>query len=81
MFQQVTAVLAGFLALPAVATAAPGSPTEPRGVPFTVADLGWLALGAMLLLMLALGLQAIARHRRAIRGAAPVAVAPQRTEP
>jgi hypothetical protein len=78
MFQLVTAVLAGLLALPATAAAAPA---EPRGVPFSMADLGWLALGAMALLVLALVLQAIARHRRAAHGQAAVAVAPQRTEP
>jgi hypothetical protein len=54
---------------------------EQRGVPFSMADLGWLALGAMALLVLSLALQAIARHRRASRGTAAVAVAPQRTEP
>ena len=47
MFQLVTAVLARLLALPATAAAAAGSPAEPRGVPFSMADLGWLALGAM----------------------------------
>ena len=81
MFQQVTAVLALLLALPATAAAAPGSPAERRGVPFSMADLGWLALGAMALHVLALVLQAIARHRRAEDGQAAVAVAPQRTEP
>lgn len=81
MFQQVTAVFAGFLALPAAAAAAPGSSVEPHGIPFSMADLGWLALGAMVLLVISLVLQAIARHRRSTtRGAAGVAVAPQRTE-
>ena len=81
MFQQVTAVLALLLALPATAAAAAGPPAEPRGVPFSMADLGWLALGAMGLLVLSLVLQAVARNRRASRGPAAVAVAPQRTEP
>ena len=81
MFQQVTAVLAGLLALPAAASAAPGSPAEPRGIPFSMADLGWLALGAMVLLVLSLVLQAVARNRRASRGTAAVAVASQRSEP
>ena len=67
MFQQVTAVLALLLALPATAAAAAGSPAEPRG--------------AMGLLVLSLVLQAVARNRRASRGPAAVAVAPQRTEP
>ena len=80
-FQLVTVVLAALLALPATAAAAPGSPAEQRGVPFSMADLGWLALGAMALLVLSLALQAIARHRLASRGAAAVAVAPERTEP
>lgn len=80
-FQLVTVVLAASLALSATAAAAPGSPAEPRGIPFSMADLGWLALGAMLLLVLSLALQGIARHRRASRGAAAVAVAPRRTEP
>ena len=80
-FQLVTAVLAGLLALPATAAAAPGSLVEQRGVPFSMADLGWLALGAMGLLVLSLVLQAVARNRRASRGPAAVAVAPQRTEP
>ena len=80
MFQLVTAVLAVLLALPATAAAAPGSPAEQRGLPFSMTDLGWLALGAMVLLVLSLMLQAVARHRRASRGAPAVAVAPQRTE-
>ena len=79
-FQLVTVVLAALLALPATAVAAPGSPVEQRGVPFSMADLGWLALGAMLLMVLSLVLQGVARHRRATRGTA-VAVTPQRTEP
>ena len=79
--QLVTVVLAALLALPATAAAAPGSPAEPRGIPFSMADLGWLALGAMLLLVISLVLQGIARHRRASRGAAAVAVTPQRVEP
>ena len=79
-FQLVTVVLAALLALPAAAAAAPASPAEQRGIPFSMADLGWLALGSMLLLALSLVLQGVARHRRASRGTA-VAVAPQRTEP
>ena len=64
---------------PAVAlAAAPGAPVEERGVPFSMEDLGWIALMAMLLLVLALSLQAIARHRR--RSAAPLPVVQRRTE-
>jgi formate hydrogenlyase subunit 3/multisubunit Na+/H+ antiporter MnhD subunit len=63
---------------PALATAAsPGAPVEERGVPFSMDDLGWIALVAMLLLVLAMTLQAIARHRR--HGAA-VQVVQRRTE-
>jgi hypothetical protein len=80
-FQLVTVVLAALLAFPATAAAVQGSTAEPRGLPFSMSDLGWLAFGAMLLLVLALVLQGIARHRRASRGAGAVAVAPRRTEP
>jgi formate hydrogenlyase subunit 3/multisubunit Na+/H+ antiporter MnhD subunit len=76
-FQLVTVVLAALLALPATAAAGPGSPTEPRGIPFSMDDLGWIALVAMLLLVLALSLQGIARSRRR---SAPVQVVQRRTE-
>jgi len=79
-FQLVTVVLAALLALPAAAAAASAQPAEQRGVPFSMADLGWLALAAMLLLVLSLAIQAIARHRRAARRAAAVSVTAQRTE-
>jgi hypothetical protein len=78
-FQLVTFVFAGFLALPATVSAA--SPAESRGIPFSITDLGWLALGAMLLLLISLALQGIARHRRAAHRAAAVKVSPQRSEP
>ena len=78
--QLVTAFLVGLLALPATASADAFTSAEQRGIPFSMADLSWIALDALLLLVLSLTLQAIARHRRRTRAAA-VSVAPQRTEP
>ena len=74
-----TAITLAVLALlPATASAATETAPEPRGIPFSMNDLGWIALVAMLLLVLALVLQGIARHRR--RSAA-VRVTHQRTDP
>ena len=79
--QLVTAFLFGLLALPATASADAVTPAEQRGIPFSMADLSWIALGALLLLVLSLALHAIARHRRRTHAAAAVNVVPQRTEP
>ena len=72
-----TAITLTLLTLPATASAAETA-SEPRGLPFSIADLGWIALFAMLLLLLALALQAITRYRRRSAG---VRVVHQRTDP
>lgn len=55
------------VAWPASAIAAEGRPAgarEREGLPFSIVDFGWITLAAVVLIVVALTLRGVARHRR-----------------